>query len=259
MNHWNPSSRLEVAIAALGGRPDDAPADADAPWSLPDDLAAVYRCVDRAMLEGFGEAGLVELAAPGEVIPWTGDGLVRREDLEEAWRDAEFLRIGWTCFGDELLYCLSDAPVGRGAIAVTDHEDDVALKVLGECLADWLARLAAFDGVELAVAPGDVEEYPPDVALAFARDHRRLNPRVEWAARIIHGAEAPDDERLLYWDERELRLRPIEEMTWLEHVELREPHVRDLEPLRPLTRLQWLAIDGGRVEDLAALADLSAL
>jgi SMI1 / KNR4 family (SUKH-1) len=157
---------------------------------LPQDLADLYAHEDFPQLfEACNETDVVRFLELPQVRLWGETALVGRETLPAEWRDAQFLCFGTTCFGDDLLYCVSPTPERSGVIAVTNHEDDPALLVLGRDLAEWLGRLAEYEGVELAVVPGNIENFPPEKQIAFARSHFGLNPACEWPAEIINAAE----------------------------------------------------------------------
>lgn len=97
------------------------------------------------------------------------------------WTEARLLLIGYTPFGDVLLWCegLKDYPAGT--IVLTDHDGDDNPIVLGQSLAEWLARYHAFDLVEYSIVPGSIDDLDPQSALWFLHDHLRLNPHSGWA------------------------------------------------------------------------------
>jgi Leucine-rich repeat (LRR) protein len=266
MNHWNAKSDLKTAFDALtavvpfkpmpGLTERVASAEKALGRPLPTDLRSFYETFPLHPLNRFLEAAnSISIFPVDEVHVWRGDNLVERESLDPAWAKAEFLVFGGTIFGDELLYNISKvAPVCLGAILVTDHEVISPIKVLSENLADWLARIAAFSGIELAVVPGCADDIASNDALAFAEDHLRLNPDDEWAARKVYAAHTLHPDSLIYWDERERRLRPIEEMPWLENVSLSDVEPADLHRLAALKELNSLHLSRCSVADLAPLA-----
>lgn len=271
MNIWNRDGSLEAALSALrrllgvGDAPDGHSeyelrmAERRIGRALPEDLRALYRALppEATTRQTPDAEDFIFFCALKDLRRWAG-GLVRREELPQNWRSAEFITFGRTTFGDDVLYCTSP-PRGQGTIAVTNHEDDATLEVLGDCLADWLSRLAAFSGRELAVAPGEANDIAHEDALAYARDHARLNPGCEWAAKKIYEAENPNETRIIYWDSRENRLRPIEELPWLTDVTLSGHGPLSLEPLRNLQSLEHLLIAGYELADLSPLGVLSEL
>lgn len=263
MNRWNPRSELKAAIAALELIKPFEPAfelakelacaEKELGFILPDDLRTLYLTTPICGFLGSEEA--IRIYSVDSVHVWQDELFSGFELSYPAWANAKFLAFGATAFGDELLYCVADAnAVRRGAIVSTDHEGDFPFVVLGENLADWLARLAAFSGLELAVVPGAAEEIASEQVLAFAVDHLRLNPGSEWAARKVYAAHTPHPKILIYWDERERRLRPIEEMPWLEHVSLSNVETADLKPLASLKELRHLTLSSCSVADLSPLA-----
>lgn len=272
MNHWNPTGDLAAALAALR---EQAPGVAQSALGkrvsraeralgrpLPEDLRALYGTFSPQSLQAFLESDdIIRLCSVDEVRLWSDEeGIVSQEDLGPAWEHAEFLLIGNTSFGDELLYNLSDgAPAPRGAILVTEHDGESPFMVLAENLADWLSRLVAFSGVELGVVPGGVDDLAPEVALRFVEDHLRLNPQSEWAARKLYAARTPEPDPFIYWDKRERRMRPIHEIAWLTSVSLCDVEADDLGPIAGLKELRYLSLSGCSVSDLSALRSCTKL
>jgi hypothetical protein len=263
MNRWNPDSDLKLALAALkaiapfepltGFAKRLASAEKAIGFALPADLRSFYETFPP---HGFlGTAEIVRIYPVDEVHIWRCEFGGAPESQIPDWAKAQYLVFGATIYGDELLYNVSDSAwVCRGAILVTDHEGEFPIWVLGENLADWLARFAAFSGLELAVVPGGADDIASVDAFAFAEDHLRLNPNSEWAARKVYAAHTPQPDSLIYWDDRERRLRPIEEMTWLESVSLSNVETADLRPLAALKELNHLGLSSCNVADLSPLA-----
>lgn len=93
----------------------------------------------------------------------------------EAWRNTRVIVFGNTRFGEPLAYC-TDPPEGRpGSIITFTREADRIW--LADSLAEWLARLAAFDGIEYVFRPGDIGNLDPQLTAAFLSEFREHNPR----------------------------------------------------------------------------------
>jgi len=197
MNHWNPKSSLDLAIDQVSiafprprsidsvTRADFAVLGKDLAQSIPADLQRFYHeCYWDGMIpvppstdDDDYDAPVLSIHSPSELRRWgAGDELTDRRFWPEAWKPCEFIAFAENCFGDDFLYCISDGPLGVGAILLTDHEADEQIHIVGECLADWLSRLAAYCGVDYVVVPGDVTTLPSAEREAFEKDHRRLNP-----------------------------------------------------------------------------------
>lgn len=271
MNQWNPKSDLKAALTALAEmvplKPSSrlaknvATAEKALGFSLPSDLRALYEVLPPQQPDEFlGEPGIVRIYPVEEVHLWHCEFASDADDDFLPWVQAKYFVFGATVDGDELFYNTSDgAPVCRGAILVTNHEGAPYFIVLAHSLADWLARFAAYTGLELAIMPGDIENVPGVDGLAFAEDHLRLNPDAEWAARKIYSERHPHSNALIYWDDRERRLRPLEEMTWLESVTLDGVKPPDLMPLAALKELNHLVLSRCDVADLSPLASCEKL
>jgi|GEM_PF-3546839 len=197
MNHWNPKSSLELAIDQISivfprprsiepvTRADFAVLGKSLAQSIPTDLQRFYfECYWDGMIpvppstdDDDYAAPVLSIYPPSELRRW-GDRneLTDRKYWPELWKPCAFIAFAENCFGDDFLYCLSDGPLGVGTILMTDHEADEQIHVVGECLADWLSRLAAYRGVDYVVVPGDVTSLPSAERAAFEQDHRRLNP-----------------------------------------------------------------------------------
>jgi hypothetical protein len=91
--------------------------------------------------------------------------------------DAEGFMLGGTPYFDRLFWVRGHARLANGCVVLTDHEDDYALPVVARSLAEYLARLCFFGGVDLAAYPGARKDVPLDHALLFAREFVELNPR----------------------------------------------------------------------------------
>jgi hypothetical protein len=98
----------------------------------------------------------------------------------DGWAQAALLAIGYTPFGDLLLWAEGLRGYPAGTIVVTDHESDETPVVPGDSLGQWLARYHTFDLFEMAIAPAAIDELHRDQALAFVTDHLRLNPQSDW-------------------------------------------------------------------------------
>lgn len=158
---------------------------------LPAELQAFYRRVTPVWSSpelGGGFVGFQPLTDPD--LTWLDDQDVRDEKLWvippgecwlRGWQTARLLVIGYTDYGDWLLWC--DGLEGRptGTIVLTDHEGDDNPIVLGDSLAQWLGRYWACGFIEYSIAEGCLDEIGIEAAKEFLEDHVRLNPTCKWA------------------------------------------------------------------------------
>ncbi|MFO0863465.1 MAG: hypothetical protein U0744_02185 [Gemmataceae bacterium] len=137
---------------------------------------------------GGGSIGFQPLGDPD--LEWLEDSTAREEKLWvgpnedcwlEGWNEARLLVIGYTEFGDWLLWCEGLSGRRDGTIALTDHEGELNPIVLGDSLAQWLGRYRQYDFIEYAIAEGSLDDVGPTKAKAFLSDHVRLNPPCKWA------------------------------------------------------------------------------
>jgi hypothetical protein len=164
---------------------------------LPDELRAFYRKVTpvpECTQFGGGSVGFQPVGDPD--LMWLDDPQVREEKLWvvpsgecwlKGWTTARLLVIGYTEFGDWLLWC--DGLAGRkpGTIVLTDHEGATNPIVLGDSFAQWLGRYFAYAFIEYSIAEGSLDGTGPAATEAFLRDHLRLNPYCKWAKRRLQG------------------------------------------------------------------------
>jgi hypothetical protein len=162
---------------------------------LPGDLRTFYRRVapvSQCPELGGGSVGFQPISDPD--LTWLDDRQMRQEKLWVApsgdcwlagWETAQLLVIGYTEFGDWLLWC--DNLPGRsvGTVVLTDHEGEVNPIVLGDSLGQWLGRYFKFGFVEYAICEGDLDEIEPAEVEAFLSDHLRLNPVCQWAKKKL--------------------------------------------------------------------------
>jgi SMI1 / KNR4 family (SUKH-1) len=162
---------------------------------LPDELRAFYRRVTpvpECPAFGLGSVGFQPVEDPD--LTWLDDPELREEKLWvvplgkcwlKGWAKARLLVIGYTEFGDWLLWCegLSGRPAGT--VVLTDHEGEDNPVVLGDAFAQWLGRYFRYGLIEYAIAEGGLDTIEPAVAEAFLRDHLRLNPRCKWAEKRL--------------------------------------------------------------------------
>jgi hypothetical protein len=159
---------------------------------MPDELRAFYRRVTPVPHWPDPEYGLIAFQPPDdEGLTWLDDPTLRAEKLWVAppagecwlagWGDARLLAIGYTPFGDWLLWCdgLQGRPVGT--VVLTDHDSDENPIVLGDSLAQWLGRYHTFGLSEYAIAPAGLDDIERNEAFVFLSDHLRLNPESAWA------------------------------------------------------------------------------
>jgi hypothetical protein len=108
----------------------------------------------------------------------------------KGWQSARVLTLGYTPFGDTLLWCEGLDGRPNGTIVVTDHECSSSENpvVLGDSFAQWLARYRHFGFAEWAIAPCSLDAYRESrAAIAFLTDHVRLNPECQWAKEKLEG------------------------------------------------------------------------
>lgn len=94
----------------------------------------------------------------------------------DAWKSADLLNFGSSAYGERLLYALSCPDFPRGCILTTTMDDPVVLW-LADSLAQWLARLAACDGMEYAFVPGSIDDLAPAVRTAYTAEFHARNPK----------------------------------------------------------------------------------
>jgi hypothetical protein len=158
---------------------------------MPDELRTFYSRVTPVSETLYGDYGLISFQpAQDRDLTWLDDPEKREKYLWlappeycwiEGWAQARFLLIGYTPFGDLLLWCDGLRNHPAGTIVVTDHGDDGNVVILGDSLGEWLARYHAFGFEEHAIKLGGLEPFHEDVAIAFLTDHLRLNPKSVWA------------------------------------------------------------------------------
>jgi hypothetical protein len=158
---------------------------------LPVDVRAFYRHVTpvpECPAFGFGSVGFQPISDPD--LTWLDDPLLREEILWvlppgecwlEGWRTARLLVIGYTEFGDWLLWCDGLSNRTPGTIVLTDHEGETNPIVLGDSFAQWLGRYFTYGLIEYSIAEGGLDEIAPARAATFLNDHLRLNPQCAWA------------------------------------------------------------------------------
>lgn len=144
--------------------------------------------------------GWIGLLTPDQ-ISWFDDADARADKLwmvgDQAtcwlagWAKAALLAVGYTPFGDLLLWAEGLRGYAAGTIVVTDHESDETPVVLGDSLGQWLARYHTFDLFEMAIAPAAIDDLDGELALAFVRDHMRLNPQSEWGKQKLRRLMQP--------------------------------------------------------------------
>jgi hypothetical protein len=162
---------------------------------LPDELKAFYRRVtpvSQCTSFGFGSVGFQPIEDFD--LTWLDDPELRQNKLWvipssdcwlDGWETARLLVIGYTEFGDWLLWCDDLAGRPTGTIVLTDHDGSVNPVVLGDSLAQWLGRYSDYGFIEYAVAEGGLDVIEPHAAEAFLRNHLRLNPLCEWATKKL--------------------------------------------------------------------------
>jgi len=166
---------------------------------MPAELRAFYSRINPVSECPDPEYGLVGFQPPDDDdLTWLDDPMVRENKLwvmqDEAcwidgWADAKLLIIGYTPFGDILLWAdgLTNRPTGT--IVLTDHESDDNPIILADSLGEWIARYDAFGLTEFAIAPAGLDDIDQKMALAFVEDYLRLNPRSEWAKQKLRALE----------------------------------------------------------------------
>jgi hypothetical protein len=164
---------------------------------LPDDVSVFYeRVTPVPECTQFG-GGSVGFQPIGDAdFTWLDDPIVREEKLWvgpqsdcwlDGWSRARLLVIGYTEFGDWLLWCAGLSGRPDGTIVLTDHEGENNPLVLGDSFAQWLGRYWTYGFIEYSIAEGSLDDSGPANAAAFVRDHLRLNPQCEWAKQRLRG------------------------------------------------------------------------
>jgi len=162
---------------------------------LPDDMRTFYRHVTplpECTQFGGGSVGFQPI---GDLdLTWLDEPSLREEKLWvgpqgecwlDGWDNAHLLVIGYTEFGDWLLWCGGLAGRPNGTIVLTDHEGADNPIVLGDSLAQWLARYWTYGFIEYSIAEGSVDDVGASKTKAFLQDHLRLNPHCTWAERKL--------------------------------------------------------------------------
>lgn len=70
------------------------------------------------------------------------------------WRNAKLFMLGGTPYFDRFFAIQGHPSIADGTLLFTAHEDEKPLIVVARSLAEYLQRLAFFDGVDLACYPG---------------------------------------------------------------------------------------------------------
>ncbi len=233
---------------------------------IPSDIRAFYAALRperwQPKPQDWGDLGFLPLGETSWHDPDVGQpsifDLLADECLPDGWKEAEYFLFGYTPFGDQLFWCDHIRGVPRGTILITDHEDDGHVCVLGHSLSQWLARFLACDCVEFSIAPGAIEDGLPYVAVDFAADHLRLNPRAEWAARLL-AKQSGTTRDILYWDPEVNRLRRLNEVPTLKSITLSALDAGDLGQITVLQQLEDLMILNCTFHDLSAIGQLRLL
>ena len=81
---------------------------------------------------------------------------IEREDPGlHLWQDARIFMLGGTPYFDRLLSLYDHPSYPDGTVLFSAHEDDHPLIIVAKSLAQYLQRLAYFDGIDLACYPGE--------------------------------------------------------------------------------------------------------
>jgi hypothetical protein len=102
-------------------------------------------------------------------------------DQSAGWTETRIIVFGDTHSGEPLVYLIAPPEGNPGSIFTFTREADRIW--LADSLAEWLARLAAFDGVECVFRPGDIGNLNPQLTAAFLAEFRAHNPRSDLFAR----------------------------------------------------------------------------
>jgi hypothetical protein len=158
---------------------------------LPAELRAFYRHVSpvpECTEFGGGSVGFQPIGDSD--LTWLDDPGLREDKLWvgpqgdcwlDGWITARLLVIGYTEFGDWLLWSAGLSGRSDGTIVLTDHEGENNPIVLGDSLAQWLGRYWTYGFIEYSIAEGSLDNTGPARSEAFLRDHLRLNPQCKWA------------------------------------------------------------------------------
>lgn len=162
---------------------------------LPHELRVFHRHVTpvaECPALGGGSVGFQPIGDPD--LTWLDDPDLREEKLWvgpqgkcwlDGWEAARLLVIGYTEFGDWLLWSEGLSNRRAGTIVLTDHGGEMNPIVLGESLAQWLGRYSAYGFIEYSIAEGSLDDTGPAKTESFLRDHLRLNPYCKWAKRRL--------------------------------------------------------------------------
>ncbi len=112
-----------------------------------------------------------------------------RHQVPSAWETVNGFMIGGTPFFDRLFIITGHSRYPNGAILLTDHEADSEnnMIVVALSLANYIARLCFFDGVELVSVPGNCSDFPSQNVQLLAREIVELNPQSAQWQRIASG------------------------------------------------------------------------
>jgi hypothetical protein len=249
---------------------------ADAHAALMDAIAKLAARAGGARSSGVSETLLSEWEQQGgRKIPAPVRTLLLRvgpSDWERAVKDVRLCgtdELQWVSdegLGDCIVFacgCYGDAVFcdESGRVLLADHESDEGVVVLESSLSAWLARLAAYDGVEYAYFMGALPSQPVETQRHFMTRHRELNPNSEWAARGLLRLDFPKGHPMGYhhWDRATKRLVPITKAGDVTRVTLEKGTQRDLESVVEAGRCEHLMIVGGTIEDLSPLSRLRSL
>ena len=254
-----PNPRLDQAIAALKRDTSDAGAREAALAERERSLGQPMPPPVRQLLAQVsaktwsGRVNAIALLPPDECHPLST--LFELPD-DESGRvgDPPYFIFANGDFGDAVM---CDA---AGRIVLADHEAGEAV-ILGRSLAEWIERLLAFNGDELAYMQGGVDDIAPEAARRFLNDHLSLNPGSEWAARKLMQLDHPHGHPLGYhhWDRENNRLVPIAQATDAHKIDLTAGSQRDVDSLADARDCRYLMIVRGSVSDFSPLTKIRSL
>jgi hypothetical protein len=156
--------------------------------ALPDDLREFYkriRPVSECPDPDYGVVGIQPL--DDDDLQWLDsqesrarvfDLLGESVDLIPGLDKADILLIGYTPFGDWLLYCENLKGHPDGTIVLTDHDGDGVI-IVGESFRSWLARYSFFE-FEPSIVADALDSWSAEVVVPFLEQHLALNPHVDW-------------------------------------------------------------------------------
>lgn len=164
----------------------------DTDW-VPPDLRDFYAAREGVGLESTADR-LVRLCKLSEVvrIGWADLHIFGGDKPPRGWKDFSAIRLGVSCFFDEIVWVLSAPSAPAGSIMTfgpdvagpggTGKDAIEGSLLLSDDFDHWITRLARDGWTEYGLVPGSIKEEPAERQNEVRAHFRRLNPSITWGA-----------------------------------------------------------------------------